>query len=90
MLTESHGVSRDDSMSMVCGCNDDSVDGLVHLIIHLAVVPISFCVRELVEYALGVIPVDVAKSNNVLGVFHCIDIGMSHTADTNNGNIQFI
>ena len=90
MLTECHGIRSDDSVGMVCRCYYHSIDGLVHLLVHLTIVPISLCVGELLKNTLCIIPVHITESNDVFGVFHCIDIGMSHTADTNNGDIQLV
>ena len=43
-----------------------------------------------IENGLSVSPVDITESDDVLSLLHVLQVSVTHTADTNTGNVQFI
>ena len=90
MLAHSHRVGSDDGVGMV-GCRaKHGIKGAAHLVKHLAVVPILLGVGEASHHILGVLPIYIAQSHDVVGLLHVLDVAVAHTADTYSGNVQFV
>ena len=90
MLAERHGICRDDGMSVVSRGNDDGIHALSHLLVHLAIVPEALSLWKFIEHALGIIPVYVTQSNDVLGVLHGVDVRMADAANSHYADVKFV
>ena len=92
MLAVEHCLGRDNSVSVVGGGYYYGVNTLHELSVieHLAEVPEACCFREFVEHALSVVPVYVAKCHDVFRALYCIDVGVTHTADTYGSDVELV
>ena len=90
VFTQRHCVCCDDGVRMVSCSDDYRVYRAVHLVIHLAIVIIFLRVRETIEYGFRVFPVYVTKSDDILCFFYVLNIGVTHAANTDIRNIQFV
>ena len=85
-----HCISSDDGVSMVGCCNQYGVDGFAHFVIHLTIIPILFSLRMTIEYRFCIFPVDIAKCYDIFCFFHVLQVGITHTADTDGCNVQLV
>ena len=90
MFAHRHGISSNDGMCMVGSSDDNGIDVLTHLIVHLTIVPILLRIGKLIEHTFRVAPVYVTKRHDIFRSLHMVDVGVSHTADTYGGNVQTV
>ena len=69
--------------------DDDAVDVLVFLVQHDAEVFVLPGVRELVEHLGGVLVIDVAQGDEVLGAA-LLDVVVAHAADADGRQIELL
>src|SRR5699024_9409085 len=90
MFAHRHGISSNDGMCMVGSSDDNGIDVLTHLIVHLTIVPILPRIGKLIEHTFRVAPVYVTKRHDIFRSLHMVDVGVSHTADTYGSNVQTV
>ena len=84
-----HGRSGDDCVGVVGGSNHDSVSLVEHLVEHHAVVVVLLGLRILVEDVVGIFPVDIAQTYDVLG-FHLGKVSCSAASDTDTEDVELV
>ena len=77
-------------MRVVGGGNHDGISRLQHLIVHLAIVVILPGIRVFVKDMLGILPVAITQTDDVICLGHFCDIRCATTANANAQDIQFI
>ena len=89
MLAGSDCLGSDDGVGVVGGCDHDGVSLVEHLVEHLAIVVVLLCLRIFLEHRVSVLPVDVAESDEVLGL-HFPEVSGSTATDTDTEDVQFV
>ena len=90
VFAQRNGIGRNNRVRVVGRSHDHSVDRFAHFVVHLPIVPILLGFGMRIEYFFGILPVHIAKSDDVFSRRHLLDVGISHSADTHGGNIQLI
>ena len=89
VLAQLHRGARYQSVSVVGGTADNGVDLVADLVVHLAPVPETLSLRVAVESALGIVPVGIAESHDVL-VRYVAQHGCASSADADTGDVQLV
>ena len=89
MLPGGYGLGGDNGMGVVGGGDHDSVSLIEHLVEHHTVVIVLLGVRISLENMVSILPVDVAKSDDILGL-HLTKVGGSTSSNTDTKNLKFL
>ena len=77
-------------MCMVGRSDDNGIDILAHLIVHLTIIPILLRIGKLIEHTFRVAPVYVTQRHDIFRSLHMINVSVSHTTDTYGSNVQTV
>ena len=89
VLSRGHSLGGDDGVGVVGGGYDNSVSLVEQLVEHHAIVVILLRIRIFLEYMVGVFPVDVAKTDELLSL-HGGKVSGSTSSDTNAKNLKLL
>ena len=89
VLSGCDGLGCDDGVSVVGGGDHHCVSLVKHLVEHHAVVVVALCLRVPVEYVRGVLPVDIAESDDVLR-FHLLQVSGTTSSDTYTEDVELV
>ena len=77
-----HGIGGNDCVGVVGSSHHDSVGRLQQFVVHLAIVIETLCLGIVIEYMHCIVPIDVAKSDDVLRLCHLSNIRGTTSTDT--------
>ena len=76
-------------MGVVGGCDHNRVSLVEQLIVHHTVVVVLLCLWVLVEHVVGVLPVNVAESDDVF-CLHFGEVSRSASSDADTEDVELV